>query len=123
MFFADKLISKQMQNHLVVKVVFTKNQSFLGETEIIGYNMRDEPREFALILNKNIDDDEKLKTLAHEFVHLKQYVYKELNEQMTLWHGKKVSEDDWDYHESPWEIEAETIGNKLFEEYNERFIK
>ena len=119
-FFADKLISKQMQQHVSVKIIFSKNLQFFGETEVIGHNAKDEPREFALIIKSDIDNIEKVKTLSHEMVHLKQYLYNELNEEMTLWKGQKISEDDYEnYFDRPWEKEAETLGDKLFEEYYE----
>ena len=108
-----------MQQHVSIKVVFTKHQQFFGETEIIGYNSKDEPRGFELIIKSDIDNIEKLKTLSHEMVHVKQYLYKQLNEQMNRWNNQVVHEDDWEYHERPWEVEAETLGDKLFEEYYE----
>jgi hypothetical protein len=118
-FFADKLISKQMQQHVSVKVVFTKYQQFFGETEIIGHNAKDEPREFALIIKSDIDNIEKLKTLSHEMVHVKQYLYKQLNEEMTLWEGKPTRLCKIPYDSQPWEKEAWSLGDKLFEEYYE----
>jgi hypothetical protein len=117
-YFADKLISKQMQRNITIRVIFTKYQSMFGETEILEYNNKGEPREFALIIQKNISNEEILKTIAHELVHVKQYLYKELNEQMTLWKGRKVSEDQYaSYYDYPWEKEAYKLGDKLFEEY------
>jgi hypothetical protein len=117
-YFADKLISKQMQRNITIRVIFTKYQSMFGETEILDYNSRGEPREFALIIQKNISNEEILKTIAHELVHVKQYLYKELNEQMTLWKNKKVSEEQYaSYYDRPWEKEAYKVGDKLFEEY------
>ena len=122
--FANKLISKQMQKNVTIRVIFTKYQSMLGETEIMDYNAKGEPREFALILQKNIDKNETLKTLAHEMVHVKQYLYKELNEQMTFWKKKKVSEEQYaNYCDRPWEKEAYKVGDKLFEEYYENIRK
>lgn len=122
-YFADNLISKQMQRNLTIRIIFTKYQSMLGETEIMDYNGKGEPREFALIIQKDIDRDEALKTIAHELVHVKQYLYKELNEQMTLWRGRKVSEEQFeDYYDRPWEKEAHELGDKLFEDYHD-YIK
>lgn len=48
-----------------------------------------------------------LNTLAHEMVHVKQYVKGELSSRkgLQLWKGKHVS-SKLAYHETPWEIEA-----------------
>ena len=91
-----------------------------GETEIMDYNSKGEPREFALIIQKDLSEEETLKTIAHELVHVKQYLYKELNEQMTLWKGRKVSEEQYkNYYDRPWEKEADKLGDKLYGEYYE----
>lgn len=117
-FFADRLISKQMQKHLVLRIIQTKHAENYGETEVIGYNLGDKPREFGIILKRDIPEEEKIRTLAHELCHIKQILYNELNETMSLWRGQKVSEDDYDnYYDQPWEAEAYMMENKLYEEY------
>jgi len=40
-----------------------------------------------------------------------------LNEEMSVWHGKKVNADKIPYEEQPWEIEAETVGIILYESF------
>jgi hypothetical protein len=115
-FFADALISKQLQRHISIRFVFTKNFNHFGEIEIVDWNSKGEPREFVCYIHRNLDSAEKIKTLAHEITHLKQYLYKELNEQMTLWKGQRVSEDDYvNYDDRPWEQEAYNMENKLYE--------
>jgi hypothetical protein len=72
--------------------------------------------ELVIYINRNYGHDEMIKTLAHEMVHSKQFLRKELkqiNEQM-YWHGKPSDNDEW-------EIEAYTLEEKLYNEYkNER---
>lgn len=62
----------------------------------------------------NIEFDSKLPSelglqkLAHEFVHVKQYITGKLaqnNKGEQLWNGKTV-EDGIVYHKHPWEMEA-----------------
>ena len=118
--FADALVSKQLQRHISIRFVFTKKCNNYGEIEIVEYNSKNQPREFVFYIDHTQNLSEKIRTIAHEFVHLKQYLYNELNEEMTLWKGQKISEDDYEnYFDRPGEKEAETLGDKLFEEYHE----
>jgi len=120
-YFADNLISKQLQRYVSIKVTLVANTDNYGEVEITDYNSKGLPRDFTLYIDKNLPEEEKIRTIAHELVHVKQYVYNELNEQMTLWHGKKVSEDDYEnYFDRPWEKEAYELGDKLYERHNTR---
>jgi hypothetical protein len=50
-------------------------------------------------------------------VHIYQYAYGELNEEMSLWKGKKVDQSKIDYFEQPWEKEAAEVGEFLYESY------
>ncbi len=52
-FFADKLLTKQLNRHIIVNVVFRKNMDCLGLTEVEGYNASGKPREFILEINRN----------------------------------------------------------------------
>ncbi len=49
-------------------------------------------------------------------VHVKQYSLGYLNESMTRWRGKKVSQNIT-YENKPWEIEAELYGLNLYESF------
>jgi hypothetical protein len=116
-YFADMLFTKQMKKNITLRVTFTEHIKNFGETEITDYNCIGKPRSFNIIIKKDIGDDEILRTLSHEMVHIKQYVYGHLNEQMTYWRGKKVTEEQFSYFDSPWEKEAHEIGDKLYGEF------
>jgi uncharacterized protein YjaZ len=121
LYFADNLISKQLQKHITIKLSFINSADTYGEVEVTDYNSKGQPRDFTLFIDKNISEEEKIHTIAHELVHVKQYAYNELNEQMTLWRGKKVSEEQFEkYCDRPWEKEAYELGDKLYEQYNAR---
>jgi hypothetical protein len=77
-----------------------------GYSSIEKRNTKGKAREFLIELHPYITGKEILKTLAHEFVHVKQYVYEELNEEQTQWQGQPFDSDAVDYYELPWEIEA-----------------
>lgn len=89
----------------------------LGTTTINDYNEKYLPRDFIIEIDQKQTKDEVLVTIAHELVHVKQYLYKELNDDQSLWRGKKYEPDKLEYHEQPWEIEAESVAYTLFEGY------
>lgn len=120
-FFADSLLTKQMSRHIIVTVTLKSKMKALGLTCVEDYNLAGKPREFILEVNKNQSEEEILRTLAHEMVHVKQYAYGELNEEATYWCGETLS-INLEYHEQPWEIEAHDIGDMLYYDYMEKFL-
>jgi len=114
-FFAEKLFSPQLRRNIVVRVIFRKTlKDAYGFAQVESYNVQGRPRYFIVEVNANLDIEQKLQTLAHEMVHVKQYAYGELNEEMTLWRGKVVDSDKIPYVEHPWEIEANNKGDRLY---------
>ena len=61
-----------------------------------------------------------LSTLAHEMVHVKQYLRGELNWSLSKWKGKSGYEDV-EYWDLPWEVEARKLQHKLVGKF-ERLI-
>ena len=105
-FYAEQLFPKQLLRHLVVSIKFNKHLDAFGYASIEKRNTKGQAREFLIELHPYISGKEILKALAHEFVHVKQYVYGELNEEQTVWQGESFDSDAVDYYELPWEIEA-----------------
>jgi hypothetical protein len=105
-FYAEQLFPKQLLRHIVVSVKFNKHLDAFGYTSVEKRNSKGKAREFLIELHPYITGKEILKTLAHEFVHVKQYAYEELNEEQTQWQGEPFDSDAVDYYELPWEIEA-----------------
>ena len=60
--------------------------------------------------------------LAHEMVHVKQYVRKELDYRMNTWKSKPVDPDEIEYYDRPWEIEAFKLQKILLDKYEERRV-
>ena len=116
-YFAGRLLSPQMQRNVGVRVVIRRTMPVLGITIIDDYNESGLPRMFTIEIDGKQDNEEKLRTLAHEMVHIKQYCKKELNEEMSKWKGRDVDSDNIDYDDQPWEIEAHTLGDQLYEEF------
>ena len=105
-FYAEQLFPKQLLRHIVVSVKFNKHLDAFGYTSVEKRNSKGAAREFLIELHPYITGKEILKTLAHEFVHVKQYAYEELNEEQTQWQGEPFDSDAVDYYQLPWEIEA-----------------
>ena len=105
-FYGERLVHRQLLRHIVVEIKFNKHLDVLGYTHVVKRNTRGKARELLIELHPYISGKEILKTLAHEFVHVKQYVYEELNDEQTIWCGKPFDSDGVDYFELPWEVEA-----------------
>lgn len=74
--------------------------------------------EFVIYLNQSLlnDDVELFRTVAHECVHIKQYIKKELehiNLNFTKFRGSIVNSEEVAYNDRPWEIEAYEIEGKM----------
>lgn len=119
-FFADALLTNQLKRHIIIHVKFRRKMDYLGLAEVDDCNASGKPREFILEINRNQSEDEILRTLAHEMCHVRQYCYGDLNEEGNSWCGQRMSRD-LEYHEQPWEIEAETIGDIIFNDYMESY--
>jgi len=105
-FYAEQLFPKQLLRHIVVTVKFNKHLDAFGYTNVEKRNTKGAAREFLIELHPYISGKEILKTLAHEFVHIKQYADGDLNEEQTQWQGEPIDSDAMDYYELPYEIEA-----------------
>ena len=122
-FALSRLIpSKRLRNNLSINV-HLKHHSEGGEAMMSENTNPRRPREFDVIVDHHraeIDNYDRtrtdtewgheiLKTLAHELVHVKQYVMNELSwrERGLLWKGRLYTPEHLgEYFETPYEIEA-----------------
>lgn len=116
-YFASQLLTPQLKSHIVVTVKFIKDLPVCGFTEVDGHNSKGKPREFILEIQKNLNEKELLKTLAHEMCHVKQYAYGQLDEQGTKWLSRKYDHDNVPYNKRPWEKEAYKIEERLYKQW------
>ena len=119
-FFATELFTPQMKRHIELRIRKRDLGTWHGFVSIEDYNVLNQPRSFVIELHKNDSEEEKLKTLAHELVHVRQYARNELNDEMNTWKGRYVDSDAIDYNDQPWEIEANKLGNELYELYTNK---
>jgi hypothetical protein len=119
-FFASNLFTPQMKRHIEIRVRKRDLGTWHGFVSIEDYNVLNQPRSFVIELHKGDNEAEQLKTLAHELVHVRQYARNELNDEMNTWKGRYVDSDAIDYNDQPWEIEANKLGNELYELYTNK---
>ena len=114
--------SKKLRDNISIDVHLRKHLN-AGEAKLAEHANRYRPRDFKVLLNHHDmeKDDygrertdtewahEILKTLAHELVHVKQYVMGELTwrDRGLLWKGHLYTPEHLgEYFDTPYEIEA-----------------
>ncbi len=116
-FYADKLIGKRLSKNVYLTLSFGKKS--LNDICWEDDNLR--PREFSIGLSSLQTTDEVLLVLAHEMIHVKQYVKGELKDYITkpdpYWKGKPYSRKKVNYYDLPWEIEAYEKETALYEKF------
>ena len=85
----------------------------------MGYCLELDEKEFEIEVDKTQPLRKVLETVAHEIVHVKQYVRRELNPMTQAWMGKTVNPEKVSYWDLPWEIEAHGREIGLFIRYCE----
>jgi hypothetical protein len=116
-FFAENLFSREMLRHLSIRIRKVKDFEVFGLVSVEDYNASGKPRDFLIEVKKELSEEDFLVTIAHELVHVRQYVRGDLNEEMSYWRGVSVDARKIPYDEQPWEIEAESVAKNLFELY------
>ena len=91
-------------------------KSLYGQLEQID----DKRREFSVVLDKNVDTKDLIRTVIHEMVHIKQYIRKEMDSEIVgsrmRWKSKTYPYDI-KYDDMPWEKEANRLETKYGNEY------
>ena len=110
----DFMIGQLLPRHrtLDITVEFTKMND-----DAVGYcQMGDTNREFIIEVDKTSGIKEMVTTICHEMIHVKQYVRKEMSDNLVeggqaTWRGRKVNPNT-KYYDLPWEKEAYRLQNK-----------
>jgi hypothetical protein len=76
---------------------------------------------YTIRIDNALRIDNMLRVLAHEMIHLKQFVYGELSfkSRYTYWRGKRLP-NNISYEKSPWEREAAIGEWEWFRHYQDR---
>lgn len=108
---ANRLMSERLHNNIEVYVTFkdlkAKESGFCWPED---FDERTH-RFFCIEVNTTKTRRNQIRTLFHEMVHVKQYAKGELRDdrrstQLSRWLGELHKDEDYDYWELPWEIEA-----------------
>ena len=113
--YAERLMGKRLMKTLYIKIDL--HRTLLSKDGMEGSCIWDEwddlkktPRDFHIELDSTINLREILINLAHEMVHVKQWVkgemYEYANPNEVRWMKKKYDMNDMDYYDYPWEIDA-----------------
>ena len=117
--YADKLLSPQLSKNITVKVRIRER----GQINAGGFCEMDEdtnisPRCFNIDIGRTKKKIHMFSVLAHEMGHLKQMAKGEMKDKyvksryVTVWRGDWY-EDDVNYWDQPWELEAYGLENSL----------
>ena len=150
-FYASELMHPNLVRNLSVKIEVSDKLRILGMCDWDGeYNRR--LREFNITVKRQKRAIGMFKSLAHEFVHVKQYAsgemdgvvrsYENLNDfEITRWAGSQVKfasfkkprsvdknkimihDKGYDYYYHPWEIEAYGLEVGLYDFFTKIYGK
>lgn len=105
-FYGKELIKKSINVNVNVHVRFNSKINAWGYASVEEFNTMNKPRGFLLEVHPGIGAKHILETLAHEMIHIKQFIFGELSEDLSVWCGTYVDTTVVDYYVLPWEIEA-----------------
>ena len=130
LWYGAVLLGTRMVKNISLDIKLTKGlkqkEKAYGYCHIKDHNLS-RPREFCIELDASMKYgfDEILTWLAHEMVHLKQFVRKELwdyESGSVQWKSKRYVRSP-DYDDMPWEKEAYRLEEKLYNEFTEWYYE
>lgn len=130
-FFSNRFFSKELNKQINVKLKFIKKPVINYEDDCACVEWMDnnrQPRKFVISINipSKVSLRYIISALAHEMVHVKQFVKNELidlpstNFNVSVFKNKKYNINKVSYYDQPWEIEAYGRERGLTREYFER---
>ena len=100
-FFSDKL---RLPDSVLIDFTYSNKMN------VKGLCWRDESQHFHIQLRTKQTRRDLLDTIAHEMVHIKQYLKNEIDDSLNTWKGQ-VRKDE------PWEEEAEDLAICLVNQF------
>ena len=97
-----------------------KLKTLYGQLE----QLDDKRREFSIVLDKNMNTENIIRTVIHEMIHVKQYIRKEMDSEVIGQHMRwksKMYPSDIKYDDMPWEKEAYRLESKLYKELRNEY--
>jgi hypothetical protein len=133
-FYAKVLLGEKLAKQIRVDIEVELEMENDNQGECFPEDENRNPRYFTIRLAKQKNDN-MLRTLAHEMVHLKQYAKNQLSYKFKqnrtakkanptlepIWEGKiwKPKKDQHHYWNAPWEMEAYALEPGLFYRFME----
>lgn len=124
------VMGDRLANNVSVDISFFSDMKLSSHGEMWWIDTNSRPRYFEIVLNRNLSDRQLLKTLAHEVIHVNQYVTGDLKDfvcvksQHSKWKKRYIKTDGVGripYRQLPWEIEAFRDQNALFTRWKDNF--
>jgi hypothetical protein len=112
--YAERLIGKRLLNTLYIDIKLVRNltdkEGMEGSCIWDEWESKSTPRSYTIELDSSVSLRNILISLAHEFVHVKQWISGEMYEyeepNKVRFMKKKVDTSKLNYFDYPWEIEA-----------------
>ena len=112
--YAERLIGKRLLNTLYIDIKLVRNltdkEGMEGSCIWDEWESKSTPRSYTIELDPSVSLRNILISLAHEFVHVKQWISGEMYEyeepNKVRFMKKKVDTSKLNYFDYPWEIEA-----------------
>lgn len=120
---AEFALKKLLPRHRTIEIVikFRNLEGVLGLCDYTDTNIN--PRQFEILLEKNLSDELIIETIMHEIIHVKQMVRNEMQDRVKsgykkLWKGKDHT--NLPYDKQGWEVEAYKMELELVREFLEK---
>ena len=129
LYYGEVLLGKRMAKNIYLDIKLTKDlkkkEGAYGYCRIIDHSLS-RPREFMIELDASMKFkfDQILTWLAHEMVHLKQFVRGELCDYETgrvQWKSRSYGKVHYD--DQPWEKEGYRLEGELYEMFAEEYYE
>ncbi len=112
--YAERLIGKRLLNTLYIDIKLVRNltdkEGMEGSCIWDEWESKSTPRSYTIELDSSVSLRNILISLAHEMVHVKQWITGEMYEyeepNKVRFMKKKVDTSKLNYFDYPWEIEA-----------------
>jgi len=112
--FLNKFLSRYKINVKITHRSLKKDHVY-GYCDYVGTSYR--PRNFLIELDTYMNEELYIKTLLHEFTHLRQWVTGSLKVHQGKMQYNKQLIEDIEYFSQPHEIEAREQEEVLYQEY------
>ena len=105
------------RHHIGLRIVHKglKREFVYGYCDVDGEIKR--PRDFLIELQSHMDLETYTKTLIHELVHVRQWVFGDLRDKRGKMYYGSVKVEELDYEDQPHEIEAREQEETLYITY------